>query len=305
MRMNADTIRLRVYPAGTPKNVPRARYHWPDGTVVYHSMLNLDGSLRLGCALESVGDWAFAEYLVVPGADVPDDLVEHCATHRANVLHGCRDELTVLPLGLTRRHGKTSGFGYELRQRGYRTGWAIVGCDLPRQLIALADDWSESRKTPGSWSMVLVGLGEWIDGGGVRRYRKFADAPRINLAVLGEHVLISWGSTRKNDHLDANGNERRPANKSGPFVDVLSAGSALAGGPARDLRHLRRLFGIEIAASTANPVDQLRAETLAVAEIYRRQLKMTREMDLGIDLSNLVSTGGIATALLREMEVGR
>jgi hypothetical protein len=303
--MNEDTIRLRVYPAGNPKNVPKARYHWPDGAVVYHSVVNLDGSLRLGCALESVGDWAFAEYLVVPGTDAPDELDEYCGTHRANVLLGCPDELNVLPLGLTKRRGKTSGFGYELRQRGYRTGWAIVGCDLPRQLIALADDWSESRKTPGSWSMVLVGLGEWTQDGGVRRYRKFADAPRINLTVLGEHALISWGSTRKNDHLDANGNERRPANKSGPFVDILSAGSALAGGPVRDLQHVCRLFGVKMPTSTSSPVDLLRAETLAVAEIYRRQLKMIREMDLGLDLSNLVSTGGIATALLREMETDR
>jgi hypothetical protein len=87
-------------------------------------------------------------------------------------------------------------------------------------------------------------------------------------------------------------------------VDVLSVGSALAGGPVRDLAHVCRLFGVEVPRSRSNHIDRLRTETLAVREVYRRQLAMVKELNLGIDLSNLVSTGGIATALLREAGIG-
>jgi hypothetical protein len=41
---------------------------------------------------------------------------------------------------------------------------------------------------------------------------------------------------------------------------------------------------------------------VTVAQLYHRQRTMIDELDLGIDHSTLVSTGGIATALLREME---
>ena len=302
MSMNNDTIRLRVYPSAESKEVPRPRHHWPEGSVIYHSFLDAKGSLLIGCALEFVGEWAFREYLVVPGTVVSDEVRAYCFTHRANVLVGCRDDLTALPIGPVKVSGKSGGFGYELRGRGYRAGWAIVSADMPRQLMGIAEHWSESHKWPGHWSIVLAGLGEWVEEFGTRRHRKYFDAPRINLKVFGDHVLTSWGSTRRNDHLDVNGEERRPANRSGPFVDVLSAASALAGGPVRDLTHACQLFDIEPAAPRSNVIDRLRAETVTVAQLYHRQRTMIDELDLGIDHSTLVSTGGIATALLREME---
>jgi hypothetical protein len=197
--------------------------------------------------------------------------------------------------------GRTSGCGYELRRRGYRAGWAIVTASQARQLLGLSDHWSESRKVPGDWSICLAGLGEWITEDGVRRYRKFPDAPRIRLRQVGDHVLASWGSTRKYDNQDETGAERRPVNGRGPFVDVLAAGSGLAGGPVTSMPQLCRLFGVNLT-SHKEPIDRLRAETLAIAQVYLRQCAIVAELDLGIDLSNLVSTGGIATALLREVE---
>jgi hypothetical protein len=219
------------------------------------------------------------------------------------VLLGTYRELEALPVGRTQVRGRTSGFGYELRRRGYRAGWATVTANQERQLLGIADHWSESRKVPGDWSICLVGLGEWIEDGSVRRYRKYPDAPRIRLKAVGDHVLASWGSTTKNDNQDDTGAERRPVNGRGPFVDVLAAGTALAGGPVTTIAQLCRLFGVDLP-SCSEPIEQLRSETLAITQVYRSQRVIVDELGLGIDLSNLVSTGGIATALLREMERG-
>jgi hypothetical protein len=50
------------------------------------------------------------------------------------------------------------------------------------------------------------------------------------------------------------------------------------------------------------PIDRLRDEAAAINKLYQELLVILREMNLAIDLSNLVSTGGVATALLRSME---
>ena len=292
-------IRLRVAPTMPNKNVPKPRTSWPDCVLIFHADCYPDGSLRLGVLLEVVGQWPVNEYLITPEVDVEPEIAEYCATHRANVLTGCFTTLTTIPLDRVKRSDHWSGLGYLLRHRGYRGGWAIVSADQARTITSVAEHWSESHDQPGVWSVALRGLGEWTSANGPTRYRKFPDAPRVKVTPVGDHALVRWGSTKKMEVIP---NEETPLYpQSGPFVDVLAGTSALAGRPVRDLEQACALFGVAFPTKVRGPIDRLRADAAAINKLYQELLVILREMS--IDLSTLVSTGGVATALLRSMEL--
>jgi hypothetical protein len=84
-------------------------------------------------------------------------------------------------------------------------------------------------------------------------------------------------------------------------VDVLTAGSALAGRDALGgLKGACAAFGVEWVDAVSDEIGRLRRDTHAIARLYGVEVALVRYVDLGIDLSTLLSTGGIATALSRE-----
>jgi hypothetical protein len=257
--------------------------------------------MEMGVLLEVVGNWIVSEYLVTPGVEVDLVVASYCASHRSHVLTGCFSRLMTMPLDRVRQGTKWTGLGYHLRRRGYRGGWVIVGSDAPRTILSVADHWRESQQQPGVWSVALPDLGEKLFDTG--RYRKFPDAPRVKVTPVGDHALVRWGSTKR---IDVPSEEmQRPYPRSGPFVDVLAGANSLSGRPVRDLADACDLFGVRLTRTTRNPIDRLRAEVVAINDLYQRLVAEVTTMELGIDLSKLVSTGGVATALLRAMEPSR
>ena len=47
-------------------------------------------------------------------------------------------------------------------------------------------------------------------------------------------------------------------------------------------------------------MDRLRAETAAIARLYRTEISLVLKMMLALNPATLISTGGIATAIWRE-----
>lgn len=296
-------IRLRVHPGAEAKPVPKARRTWPACTVVFHTTHDVDGAMALGNLLELVGDWVVAEHLVFPGATAPDELAAYCDSHRAQVIAGPDRRIQVLSTAVVHTAQGTTGLGYVLRDRGYRRGWAVVTAGVGRQFAGIAEHWSEARRSPGSWSIALCGLGEWAKADGRLRYVSLPDAPRVHLTALGDHVLVRWGTTKRQDgDREQSEHYRRPPPKRGPIVDVLAVVGALSGQSVTDLDAACPLLGVPAPTGVLDPVDRLRAETRSIGDLYLAARRLILGFDLGLDLSTLVSTGGIATALLREME---
>jgi hypothetical protein len=185
----------------------------------------------------------------------------------------------------------------------------LVTAGLLRQVVGIAEDVTRAN-TPDTWSAILPGLGEWVETGrGQRRFESFRDAPRILLTLLGDVVVGSWGFTPSDTE---NGEESspprthsqkqlRPPPKVGPIVDVLPAACALTGrDDIGDLDTACTALGVEQTKRCRDEIGALRTETLTIARLHRAELAIAHEMGLGLDLSNLVSTGGIATAVSRE-----
>ena len=237
-------IRLRVHPVTPRKSAPSALRSWPMCTLVFHVSLRPDGALLMGNLLELVQSWSVTEQLVYPGNEPAPELLDYQRDHEAHVVNGVRRRIELVPTELAKLTDRWDGLGYRLRDRGYRRGWTIVCAGAARQLTSVADHWIESRKFPGAWSLVVCGLGRWIDTERGRRFQSFGDAPRIVLTPVGRRVLARWGSTMRADAPEE-GTERRlrPLPKRGPIVDVLSAAGALSGAagerPRRCLSALR------------------------------------------------------------------
>jgi hypothetical protein len=271
-----------------------------------NSVLDRDRSMRIGNLLELVSTWPANEALVFAGAEPEADLLEYVASHRAETLPGSDKRIALVPRGLWRNEGHLDGLGYRLRDRGYRRGWTLVCASARDQLLAVAEAWGHSEE-PGAWSISLPGLGRWdIDERGRPRFKGFADAPRMILTPIGDNGLIRWGTTPKEPDKDSDPAVtdlpyRRPPPQSGAVVDVLTAGSALAGRDALGgLKGTCAALGVEWVEAVSDQIGGLRRETYAIARLYAAEVALVRELDLGIDLSNLLSTGGIATALSRE-----
>jgi hypothetical protein len=126
------------------------------------------------------------------------------------------------------------------------------------------------------------------------------------ITPVGTDQLVGWGTTSNEgtDEGDATMPRHRPPPKRGPIVDVLRVARALKGNPdICTVGDACEVFGVTPPAAVPHAIDLLRDEALAVARLYQAEARFAEQLDLGLDLSNLVSTGGIGTALLREAGV--
>jgi len=299
-------IRLRAFPLAKRKRVPKPRRDWPVCALVLNSILDRDRSMRIGNLLELVSTWPVNEALVFAGAEPEPELLEYVASHRAETLPGSDRRIALVPRGLWRNTDRLDGLGYRLRDRGYRRGWTLVCAGARDQLLGVAEAWGHSEE-PGAWSIALPGLGRWdLDERGRPKFKGFADSPRLIVMPIGDNELIRWGTTPKEPDQDSDPAVtdlpyRRPPPKSGAVVDVLTAGLALTG---RDnlggLKGTCAALGVAWVEAVSDEIGGLRRDTYAIAQLYGAEVALVRELDFGIDLSNLLSTGGIATALSRE-----
>ncbi len=283
-------IRRRVHPLGKPKSLPKRRDRWPRCELIVHSRLDATGKVEVGSVLTLAGDVVVRERLIYGGAAPTDELVAYAATHRARTIAGASRRIELV---------SRAKAGRLFRTRGYRRGHAIVTAGVASQLSGLADSWTESSAHPGAWSLGLAGLGSPYRG---RSFKLYRDAPGVLLTPIGDVVLAGWSGTAP-DEVPPDGKRRRPPARRGPILDVLAAGAALAGKPPSGLAAACAAFEVETPVLGDHPIDQLRAETLAIAELYRVEMDVVRELALGMDPSTLVSTGGVATAVLREAGV--
>jgi len=299
-------IRLRVHPEAAPKSVPKRCSDWPDCALVFHSLLDAEAALALGCLLELVQFWPVTEALVGPDHEADGEMLNYSTSHRANTIAGARRDIELVPRRLQRIGDRSDGLGYRLRDRGYRKGWAIVCADAARQLVGMVDHWSRSRSTPNAWSLVLPGLSRVVTEAGQERLVAFRDAPRMIITPVGTDQLVGWGttSTEGTEDGDESMSRHRPPPKRGPIVDVLRVARALKGNPdISTVADACEVFGVTRPSAVPHAIDLLREEALGVARLYQAEVRFAEQLDLGLDLSNLVSTGGIGTALLREAGV--
>src|SRR5437762_2052601 len=91
-----------------------------------------------------------------------------------------------------------------------------------------------------------------------------------------------------------------PISRRGPFVDVGQLVSALTGHDSRDPIAACGRCGIVTPDFGPHRLDRLRAEAHAIAALYQAAVDRLDRLDLGVDASQLVSTGGLASAMLRE-----
>jgi hypothetical protein len=275
--------RVRACPVGVPKGLPAARSDWPRSSLVVVS--DCDGDDQRAALLEVVRDSVVVEYVFCRG-EPSDDLVAYVAASRARVVPGVSRRL---------RLGDLRAIGRLLRSNGYRRGDALVIAGARRQIPSLSEHWGRSTR-PIGWSYVLAGLGRVRHG----RYRAYRDAPGVRLGVLGDYVLPRWTRADDNPH-DANGRRRRPDARQGPMIDVITLGGALAGKDApADLETACAMFGVSIPDLGAHPVDRLRADAHAIAALYGVEMHFLDTLGLRLDASQLISTGGIASAMLRD-----
>jgi hypothetical protein len=279
-------VRRRAHPLAEPKPLPKRLGRWPSEAVVVHGTFDSDGELRAGVVLETVGTSVMSETLIDPGGCHSAEVRFCAATNRPRVIAGARKEIGVISV---------VELGRLLRDRGYRKGHAVVGAHLAVFLTATAECWPEGKEL-GSWSLGLPGLGHWIG----KRWVKFPDAPRVIVTPLGDAELIGWGTTKK-EEVDEDAPPLRPPPRPGPFVDVLTLAAALGGLDRRpDLTGACGLVGVRAPHMGMGTLDRLRAEAHAIAAAYATEIVMVRHLGLRIDPSTLVSTGGIASAMLGE-----
>jgi hypothetical protein len=278
--------RVRAHGLGKPKPVPPRRGRRPNSAVIVQATNGSSDGVSAASVLGLTVGRVLAETLVYAG-EVPDrELCVYVTEHRALVVPGGRRRIEVIGL---------PALGRMLRDRGYRKGHAVVAADLGGQISALADHWAPGRD-PGVWSFGLPGLGHWVG----KRWVKFPDAPRVIGRPVGERVLFAWGTTASDAPVEGK-RRHRPPPRRGPFVDVLTLTAALAGRDRRpDLGEACRLFGIQVDELGVEPLDRLRADAHAIAALYTTLAAEVRAMRLGLDPASLVSTGGIASAILRE-----
>jgi hypothetical protein len=299
-------IRLRVHPVAARKKLPARRDDWPTCAFVFHAALDTEGAMTLCDTLELVSEWPVREAFAFPGPEAGQELLQFVRLHRANTIAGARRRIEVIPRQLQRIDGRADGLGYRLRDRGFRKGWAVVSADAARQFIGIVDHWSHSRSRPDAWSLVLPGLSRLTGNGDPGRPVPFGDAPRVIVTPVGTDHLLAWGSTRRKDEEPGGPDEQRhrPPPKRGPILDVLQAARALRGDPGIvTLAAACAAFGVTAPSQEGSRVDCTRAEVFAISRLYVAEAHFSRQLGLGLDLSALVSTGGVGTALLREVGV--
>jgi hypothetical protein len=299
-------IRLRVHPVAARKKLPTRRDDWPTCAFVFHSVLDAAGAMTICATLELVSEWPVREAFAYPGLEAGQELLQFAQSHRANTIAGAWRRIEVIPRRLQRIDGRSDGLGYRVRDRGFRKGWAVVSADAARQFVGIVDHWSHSRSRPDAWSLVLPGLSRPTGNGDPQRPVPFGDAPRVIVIPVGTDHLLAWGSTRRKDEEPGGPDEQRhrPPPKRGPIVDVLQAARALRGDPGIvTLAAACAAFGVTAPSHEGSPVDSIRAEVLALSRLYVAEVHFSRQLGFGLDLSALVSTGSVGTALLREAGV--
>ena len=184
-----------------------------------------------------------------------------------------------------------------LRDSGYRQGATVVGAGLAVEVAGLAEWWGPSRSRRGGWSFGLAGLGGPY---GDRPWKLYADAPAVTASAVGDQVLLGWRGGR--EPKPKPGERRyRPLPRRGQFLDVLTVASALAGADVGDLAGACATFGLAPpGGDDLGDLDRLRGEAHAVVAVYLAELAEVDALGLGLDAAQLVSTGGIASAMWRQ-----
>jgi hypothetical protein len=259
--------------------------------LVIRTRRDADGALALGVCIELAAGQVVSERIVHVGPEPPLELLAYVASHRARTAPGAARRISLVSV---------ARFGRLLRDAGYRQGATVVGAGLAVEVAGLAEWWGPSRSRQGGWSFGLAGLGGPYRE---RPWKLYADAPAVTATAGGDHVLLGWRGGR--EPKPKPGERRyRPLPRRGQFLDVLTVASALAGAEVRDLAGACATFGLDApGADKVCDLDRLRAEAHAVVAVHHAELAELDALRLGLDPAQLVSTGGVASAMWREAGV--
>ena len=283
--------RVRAQPLAEPKAPPGRKDRRSRRALVLRTRRDSAGALVTGVCVELAAGQVVAERIVYAGQARPRNWRPMWQrTGRAR------------PLGRPAASGlcPLSNLGRLLRDSGYRQGATVVGAGLAVEVAGLAEWWGPSRSRRGGWSFGLAGLGGPY---GDRPWKLYADAPAVTASAVGDQVLLGWRGGR--EPKPKPGERRyRPLPRRGQFLDVLTVASALAGVDVGDLAGACATFGLgPPGGDDLGDLDRLRGEAHAVVAVYLAELAEVDALGLGLDAAQLVSTGGIASAMWRQAGV--
>lgn len=281
--MTNGPIRFRGHPVADPKAIPARYGPIPDRFVVWYASLDEHGEIEVGCILEVVEGTVTSETLVHPSPVPPTVLAEYVAAHPAGVNPGGNRTIQLMD---------RAAAGRLLRSRSYKSGDALVTADLGPQLTALAEQWAPGNLntktgTRADWSMVLAGLGYWKAG----RYHRYSNEPRLLMTNVGDGVCAAWGRGRPEAAL--------LAPQGGPIVDVLNVATALSG-QGMSLDASLQAFDLPAVDTSAGNIHAVRATAAANARLWQVLRAELLRLDYGLNPAWLVSSGAIASAMLRD-----
>jgi hypothetical protein len=282
--VDEPSLRFRAQPTSPPAALPKRYEQVPDSSVIWTADLDAHGRLIVGVVVEIVAGTIVAETLVYPEAAPSDDeLAAYVASHPARVDPGGTRTI---------RLADRAAAAKLLRSRSYKSGHALVTCDVGPQLVTLAEHWHpgalDRRGRRADWSLILIGLG-YLNPQGA--YRKYANEPRVLLTNIGEGTCATWSRGKPEP------GKLRP--KVGPIVDTLNVAAALTGANLT-LRETFDMFSVPVPDTSGGPIDQLRARAHAIAALWAAQKDVLDRLGYGLNPAWLVSTGGLVTAMLRD-----
>jgi hypothetical protein len=278
---------VRAQPLADPKPLPsragrRARRH-----LIVRSIRDSNGAVIIAVCIEVVAGFVVSETIVHAGAVPRPEVAAFIAAHRARTVAGASRRIRIMTL---------AAFGRWLRDAGYRQGATVLGAGLHAEIAGLSRACGPSRSREGGWWFGLQGLGgPYRD----RPWKLYADAPAVVATPIGDHTLLAWGRTRE-QRVGPGGRRYRPAPKRGQFLDVLTFASAVAGIEITDLITACTTFGIEPPRRDGDDLERLRAEAYAIAAVNHVAVAELDALGRDVDPAQLLSTGGIASAMWQQ-----
>lgn len=257
--------------------------------VVLHVVTDRAGRWKFAALVELIGEMVIGEYLT---ARTPADMTlarRYVSCHRAATAPGLADRIPVL---------SSAQFGRKVTNLGYRSGWPLVGIDLPWQLSRLAERTAPARRARYGSHHVFV-LGQPGCGAPSRqtpgRWRDSYFRPRLFMDPRGPGhtgAFFSWETPVDHRSRRRDGDRARR----GRFVDVAVIAGALAGRQVERVHDVAGLFGLAWPDGRSSGIDRLRAETSAVTEIYRAERRLLAT--LGVAPWRAWSAGSLVAAAL-------
>lgn len=247
------------------------------------------GRWKFALLWELIGEAVVGEYLTARTQAGMRLARAYVGSHRAATNPGFTERIRVL---------HPEQFGRKLTNLCYRSGWPLVGLNLPSLLTRLAANAAPARKPKQGPRHVFVLS---LPGCGAEsrkeacRWRDSFFRPRLIMDPRGPGLsgaFFRWETPRDVRSRRFDGDHPRR----GRFVDVAVVAGALAGDDVEAPRWVAALFGVEWPSDRKSGIGRLRAEMTSVVEIYIAERRLLTAV--GVAPWRAWSTGSLVVASL-------